>query len=167
MNVTAIPLPAVYRHLASLPDGTVLEVGSGLSSSNMFFGGDHGVPTANQLYWQTFHRKRRTAGYLSRIPYRTFGFFRESPVMGDLLTLAHNGKGEWPNKTYTPAELDAFLRTFDLGYVVVPPGPRQTAIYAPVIDQLFAGRIERKERMGVYLLYVLRRPPGAGTVPPA
>jgi hypothetical protein len=87
--------------------------------------------------------------------------------MGDLLMLAHNGKGEWPDKPYTPAQIDEFLRTFDLGYVVIPPGPRQTAVYAPVIDRVFAARIERKERLGVYLLYVLRRPPAAGTAPPA
>lgn len=145
MPVTPLAVPAVYRILADRPGtGTVLELGGGLAYSSGGLGLDWGIPSSHLMYWQTVHRKPRIGGYVARIPRSVFRQFRYTPILGELFAMTHGGKGPPPNTTYLPEEVTAFLRTFDVGWVIVPPHKRQ-ADYAEVVEGILAGHLTSME----------------------
>jgi len=148
-----VPVPEIYQRLATRPGArTVYEVGGGLASSNVYLGLDFSTPSAFLMYWQTLHRKPRTGGYVARTTRSTYGWFERAPIMGDLLAAV---AGPWRGKTYSADEVDAFVETFNLGHVVIPPG-RRRGEYAGIIETLLEGWIVgREEDEAGYLLYDL------------
>lgn len=118
------------------------------------------------MYLQLVHRKRRVAGYAGRVPHSTFEWFFHEPVIGDLLTLTSQGGtfecyhherrhlDRLPD--YPPDVVDRFVVTFDLGYVIVRPGPDQRR-YMDEVDRLLGARIARTSMIGGYALYELTR----------
>jgi hypothetical protein len=150
-----LQLPAVYTRLAALPDSrTVLEMGGGLAASNMYLGLDWSVPAADFAFWQTRHRKPRVGGYLSRIPGTTLAWFQGAPIMGALLDLADQRRGTWAGTAYSALEIDQFLATFDLGYVVIPPSGRHEQ-YRTVVETLLRDHIASVVEDDGWRLYVL------------
>ena len=154
--VHEIPVPAIYERLAAEPaPRTVLELGGGLAASANAFGLDWSTPSPFLMYWQTIHRKPRVGGYIARIARSTDAWFRAQPVLSDLFTMTHAAAGQWSGRRFSPEEVEKFIDTFNLGYVVIPPYPRH-AEYAAVIEELLAGRIARSERDEAgYVFYVL------------
>ncbi len=163
--VSEIPIPEIYEQLAASPgDRTLLELGGGLAYSGGGLGLDWSTPSAFLMYWQTIHRKPRVGGYVSRVTHTAYDWFQDAPIMGDILTMAHAGRGAWSGTTYTPDEVTTFLRTFNLGYVIIPPYPPQPQ-YAEVIETLLAGRIAKTETDAEgFILYTLVDDPGAATL---
>ncbi len=150
---SAVPVPEIYERLAARPGTrTVYEFGGGLASSNVYLGLDFSTPSAFLMYWQTLHRKPRVGGYVARTTRSTYQWFERAPIMGDLMALI---AGEWREKIYTDEEVDAFVETFNLGHVVIPPGGRRDE-YAKITEELLAGWIAaREEDDAGYLLYDL------------
>lgn len=151
--VSEVPVPEIYRRLATRPGAqTVFEFGGGLAYSSGHLGVDLSTPSAFLMYWQTLHRKPRVGGYVARTTRSTYRWFQEVPIAGDLLAAI---SGEWPGKTYSDEEVDTFVRTFNLGYVVIPPGGRRDE-YAEITEALLHGWIaEREHDEAGYLLYIL------------
>jgi len=157
MQTTEMSVPEAYRWLAEDPgDGVLLELPGGITESKNVFGGllglDFGGRAENneQNYWQTVHRKRRVAGYVSRIPRSTYEWFAAQPVMGDLLVLTSTA-GTWNGRTvaslpsYPRETLERFHCAFDIGYVMLSPNPRQD-LFARTVERLFEGKILRMAR---------------------
>ena len=85
--------------------------------------------------------------------------FEAAPVMGDLLVRATPGR-EWLGRRvdhlppYELAVVDAFIRQFELRYVlVVPDDPDLLG----EVRGLFAGRVMRERAIGDYILLELPR----------
>jgi hypothetical protein len=72
---------------------------------------------------------------MSRVPKSTFEWFFHEPVIGDLLVLTMTGgvgtcyheimRDVQRLPPYPPDVVDAFVRKFDLGYVILRPGMEQ------------------------------------------
>jgi hypothetical protein len=168
MELAVVPVPEIYRRLAAEPgDRTLLEIPSGVTESKSVFGYDFVDGLNNkQMYWQTVHRKRRVGVYFSRVPRVVYRWFDQQAVIGDIFTLATRN-GTWRGRTletlpdYPARTVGDFVRTFDLGWVILSPNPRQ-AIFAEAVERVLAGRIARTERdTEGWVLYVLA-PPDAG-----
>jgi hypothetical protein len=106
------------------------------------------------MYWQTMHRKPRVGGYLARLPWSTYNWFHRTPIISDILLMTHRGAGKWTGKAYSPDAIQRFIKTFDLGYVIIPPSERRQ-YYTEVMDGLLAGRIAQILEVEGYRLYVL------------
>jgi hypothetical protein len=123
------PEPLVYRALATMPQvRTVLELPMGLAESKGSWGlGRYSNPA---MWWQTLHRKDRTAGYLARIPHHTVSRVLQTPVLGDLIVRTHRGRPvvdfdgqrheEVPHiPRYDPAAIDRFLCDLKIDAIVL------------------------------------------------
>lgn len=125
------PEPLVYRALAAMPDvRTVVELPMGLVESKKSWGlGSHANPA---MWWQTLHRRDRTAGYLVRIPRHTVSQVLQTPVLGDLVVRTHNTRSlidldgrrrealHLPR--YEPATIDRFLCDLAIDAFVLTEG---------------------------------------------
>ena len=164
----AIEVPAAYQELATRPPATLLELPSGVTESGGGLGLNYTASIDNNvaMYFQVVHRKRRVAGYAGRVPQSTFEWFFHEPVIGDLLTLTSEGGtfecyhherrhlDHLPD--YPPDVVDHFVAEFDLGYVLLRPGPDQRR-YMEEVDRLLGARIARRSTIGDYALYELTR----------
>jgi MYXO-CTERM domain-containing protein len=166
MRLSTFPVPAIYQRLAAKPGTrTLLELPSGITESKGGPSLNLGINYSNiqnnpQMYWQTVHRKPRVGAYLSRIPRSTYQWFAEQPVISDLFIVTSTGN-EWNGRkvealpSYPPEVVDRFLRTFNLGYVILQPHPQQ-AEFARTVEALLAGRIAAREADAAgYVLYTL------------
>jgi hypothetical protein len=145
LPVTSLAVPAVYQTLATRPgDGTLLEIGGGLVYSAGSLGLDGILHPSHQMYWQTVHRKPRIGGYVARFPRSTYAQFRNAPILGEILLMAHAGKGSPPNVTYRPEDVTTFIRAYDLRWIIVPASKRQME-YAQAIDGILDGHVMSAE----------------------
>jgi len=164
----AVPVPEAFRRLAALPDRTLLEVPSGVTESKRVFGFDYSSPSNSwQMYFQTVHHRRRVGAYLSRIPTSTYQAFEGEPILGDLFLMTNpagpRGASTWGSRSvdrlpdYPPGVVRRFLERFQLGYVLVQPGPRHDQFRANV-ERVLAGYVDRVEEIDGFVLLLLRRP---------
>jgi hypothetical protein len=169
MRTYAVAVPTVIRSIAALPDGTLLEVPSGVTESKRIFGFDYCVPgNSRQMYFQTIHHHRRVGAYLSRIPTSTYQAFASEPILGDLFALTNPPGPASPSTwgvrnitrlpDYPPETVNRFLQRFDLAYVLLQPDGRQE-IFRESVERVLAGHIERIEAVDGFVLLVLHRPP--------
>jgi hypothetical protein len=159
-NLSKGMVPPVYQELATLPPGTLLEVPGGITEAKSIFGWAPGRLNNNEmLFFQTVHQHRRTAGHVSRAPLALYEEFEATPVMGDLLVRTSPCR-EWHGRRvdrlppYEPAVVDAFIRRFELRYVLVVPDESDLL---GEVRGLFAGRVVRERAVGDYILLELPR----------
>ncbi len=152
-----IEIPTVYKELAKNTDQrSVLELPSGISESKGAFGYDWSISFLHtkQLYWQTISKKPRVGGYTSRIDAQMYTQYRSEPVLSDIFTMT-SLDGHFPNITYTNEQVVAFLRKYNIGYMILSPNSRQ-AYFSTVIEKNFILYIDRKITTEGYILYTLR-----------
>lgn len=108
--------PSVYQVIADDPrDVRVLELPFGIRDGTFSLGNY----SAASQYYQTWHQKRLTGGYLSRLPHSTWDLYTAGPFFRTLMELS-----EGHAATFTPREVlvaRGRQRSQDLGiaYVVV------------------------------------------------
>jgi hypothetical protein len=165
MPLSDFPVPPVYRRLAAMPDTrTLLELPSGVTESK----GGFGLATSNtqnnpQMYWQTVHHHPRVGAYLSRIPQSTYRWFEQEPVINDLFVMT-GYDGGWRGRqvntlpSYAPEVVTVFVHTFNLGYIILHPHPKQGQFDAEV-QRLLAGRIAARDVDDGYVMYTLTAEP--------
>jgi MYXO-CTERM domain-containing protein len=156
--MATFPIPDAIRVLAAEPeDHTLLELPMGLVESKGGFGS--GAMNSVAMYWQTLHRKRRVACYISRVPYRIFSAFFYMPVLGDLLVMTNpNHAFENPLDhvqrivshlpSYAPDVVTAMIRTLDIGYIALVPGgvsDDDQQFYRDEIERTFAAHITKRQ----------------------
>lgn len=153
-SFVSVYTPRVYTVIAQTNDQkTVLELPSGLAESKGAFGYDwpsEGLHT-RQLYWQTIYKKPRVGGYISRIPDSTYTYFKTTPVIADLFTLT-SLDGQWSGKMFSLEEKQQFIKTFNLGYIIIEPEARQIQ-FRDALEEVLEGIPYEKEQIDNYLLY--------------
>lgn len=157
MEITEVSLPSLYKQLAFYPNTyTVLELPSGITESKGAFGYDWSIDAlhAQQMYWQTSHKKPRIGGYLSRVSGRTYDFYKNGPIISDLFVMT-NLNGRWGERKYSKKEVAQFMNRFNLGYIILSPNTRQ-AQFRQVVEQIFEGFISSKQEKEGYILYKFR-----------
>lgn len=155
-------VPAVYRELASRPRRTLLELPSGITESTRGLGLNYDHQDNNPaMFWQVVHRKPRVACYLSRVPWSTYQWFFNTPVIGDLLIFTQTeGQEEWNGRTvkhlprYSPETVDQFIAALDLGYIVFRPGKRR-ALYEEEVGAVLGARVVQRETIDGYDLWTI------------
>ncbi len=157
--VFLIETPTIYKQLAADPkDRTVLELPSGISESKGAFGYDWSIQGLHlkQLYWQTFHKKPRVGGYLSRLPESTYGFFENEPVISDLFTMT-SLNGKWSNRVFSDEEVSLFIKKFNLGFIILSPNSR-IGEFQKITGGVFKNFIANKTEQEGFILYTLKTP---------
>jgi hypothetical protein len=114
-------IPAVYRALAERPAGTLLEIPFGIRDGLR----QAGAERTSAMWFQTVHHKKLVSGMVARLPTSTFDRFASEPMMGDLFSLeAASASPSLPARTCE--EVRAFVRQFDLKYILIAPEYRRT-----------------------------------------
>lgn len=113
MWTSSTAIPKVYQRITGEPRlGAVLELPFGVSDGR----GSWGVQfPPERLYFQTIHAHPLIGGYLSRVPDRIFGSYRDEPVIAELVRLqSAGGVTELP-----AAAFDDLCRRWGIRWVVV------------------------------------------------
>lgn len=142
-------IPEVHHRLAALPEGTLLELPFGVASGFAW----HGRNETRQMLFQTVHHKPLVGGLISRLPRETLDWFRNQPVVGDLLALQDDPHTR--PRDYSEDEVDAVIRAFRLKYVIIYPEQRGTPLEAYLLRQV-GHRIEADEDVQGYRLLGIR-----------
>jgi len=147
-------VPSIYKELSKTRDNyTVLELPSGICESKGAFGCDWAIHNlhSRQMYWQTIHKKPRLGAYVSRISESQYKFFKNEPIISDLFRMTSQG-GTWSNKSFSEAEISQFLDSFNIGYIIFSPNPRQTQ-FISAIEKIFGEHITDRQKSEGYVLY--------------
>jgi hypothetical protein len=120
-------VPAVYRALAERPSGTLLEIPFGIRDGLR----QAGKERTSAMWFQLVHKKKLVGGMVARLPQRTFDWFRQEPIMADLLAL-EEARGPLPVVPPSSEGVAAFVERFDLKYILVAPEQRGTRLEAYV-----------------------------------
>lgn len=158
IDISNVQIPLIYRQLGTEKDNyTVLEIPSGISESKGGFGNDGFIRYLHtkQLFWQTVHKKPRVGGYLSRVPEGTFNYFKTKSIISDLFNMV-TSQYVVIKEDYSDQEVKEFLRTFNLGYIVLSPNPRREE-FSVVIEKLLKNHISDKRDYEGFILYKLKQ----------
>lgn len=143
-------IPEVHHRLAALPEGTLLELPFGVASGFTQYGRDE----TRQMLFQTVHHKPLVAGLISRLPQETLTWFREQPLIGDLLVMQDNPDAR--PREHSRDAVDAAIRTFRLKYVIVYPEQRGTPLETYLLQHL-GDWVESDEDVQGYRLLQIRQ----------
>jgi hypothetical protein len=133
-----------------LPTG----IRDGLSSMGDF--------SAQAQFNQTYHGKGLIGGYLSRVPPSTKAWYRRLPVTAALIEISEGNKLTRGELDRAVLGADDFIRTTNLGYVVMDTA-RATSDLRDFATELL-GLTKVAEADG-YAVYVPRRPDRAARLP--
>jgi hypothetical protein len=146
-------IPAVYRVLAERPAGTLLEIPFGIRDGRQAIGNER---TAS-MWFQTVHHKNLIGGMVARLPDSTFDWFRQTPVLSEILALE-----EYPLHVplaSTRNEVAAFIGRFGIAYVLIAPEYRGSRLEKYVNDSIESFVLSREEFDGFALLTVRQTGP--------
>jgi hypothetical protein len=132
--VCGYDVPRVYRELASMEDGVLLEIPFGLRDGFHHIGDERTV----EMYYQTVHHKKILAGLVSRPDRQLFQHFKLDPVVSDLIKMEDDP--QWTPGPLDPVDVTGFLSTFRVKYILIHPEYRNGPI-EQLIQSLFQDRI--------------------------
>ncbi|MBC7425484.1 MAG: hypothetical protein H7321_03020 [Bacteroidia bacterium] len=138
--ITKSDVPTVYRELAKLPAGSLLNIPAGFRDGFE----EYGTFNTNNFLYQTIHQKPITGGYLSRVSRETKLSFKTNPTYNEIFDLQKNGKTNTINNFNIPVK-----------YIVVEPQYRKS--FEPYLDTALRKRDISKKEFNNYLLYILNR----------
>lgn len=157
INFSLTKIPTVYEHLARQKSTkTLLEIPSGLTESKGAFGYDWSIQAlhSQQMYWQTKHKKPRIGVYMSRITNEKYDYFKNEPVISDIFNYTSLG-GIKPTIDITDDEIKNFIDTFNLGYIIFSPNPRQSE-FTNYIDSEFGEHIIKRQDFESFIYYEIK-----------
>ena len=153
----AASVPEIYRTIASDPrDVRVLGIPLGFVDGE----GGEGRNDASWQYYQTFHQKPIVGGRMSRISTRQRDRQRAFPVVRLLLQLSEGRQVNEHDLALARRVAAAFIRSSQLGYVVIHTGAASPELRAVTIDILNLEKIGASDGLELY------RPRGTEISPP-
>ncbi len=108
------------------------------------------------MWFQTIHKKKLLGGMLARIPDSTFDWFRATPVVSDIFALEETS-GQRRPQTRTAEDIATFIRSFRIGYVLIAPEYRGSALER-YVDDNFTPFIVSRDEFDRFVLLTLRPP---------
>lgn len=150
-------VPRVYERLASLEGGTLLELPFGLRDGFHWRGDER----TDQLYYQTVHGKPLIAGLVSRSGGELFDRILADPVAAALISMQEDRSAVAPRPG--AEEVEAFLRTFGVRYVIIHPDYRGSAA-AAYLEGALGDRVAERRDIDGHQLMVLAPGSAAATV---
>ena len=157
INFSSTRIPTVYEHLAKQNSSkTLLEIPSGLTESKGAFGYDWSMQALNsqQMYWQTLHKKPKVGVYMSRITSDKYDYFQNEYVISEIFNYSSLG-GVTPTTDITDDKIENFIKTFNLGYIIFSPNPRQGE-FTNFIDSEFVNHIVNKQNFDGFVYYEIK-----------
>ncbi len=112
-------LPAVYKRLGTVNNGTILEIPFGIWAGKDIFTGDN-TYTSTQMQYQINHNQNILGGYISRLPHSVLDIYEADPFASRLLSLQTVSRRDLPLPDST--EVIRFINTFNINFVIVYPG---------------------------------------------
>lgn len=155
-DFSSTKIPTIYSYIkGEQADKTLLEIPSGITESKGAFGYDWSIQAlhSQQMYWQTWHEKRRVGAYMSRITPDKYAFFKSEPVISDIFNYSSLG-GIKPTIKYSEKSIENFIQKFNLGYIVLSPNVRQDD-FSIFIETNFKKFIKNKITIDDFVLYEL------------
>ncbi len=139
-------IPQWVNQLASLPQGNVLPLPTGINDGNIATGNFE----SNQLYYQTIHKHKLIGGYISRITDELRTKHLEDPVMKAILDLS---KQEPIKDLLHQKQVDHFIKKFKLHYIVISNNEER---FLPFVEKYFGHRVLQKNTTEGTTICVLR-----------
>lgn len=140
-------IPPLYRHVAAAPaDAKLLELPFGIRDGTSSVGNF----TARTQFYQTAHGKTIMGGYLSRLSDRRVRELRSDAVRNALAILSENGRLTPEQETELLARGLAFVRAWNIAYVVVDRAGASELLSGMAIK---AFRLRHVETNGTLSLY--------------
>ncbi|GAB3878063.1 hypothetical protein GCM10028824_39270 [Hymenobacter segetis] len=145
-RLTQAAIPPVFRQVAQLPGTSLIPIPLGILDGNR----QVGLMQPEQMFYQTQHNKKLPIGYLSRVSPELFTSLDEQPVLHALLRVQMRPDSLAPAPP-TPAQMQAFLRTYDPAAFVIDPAFRNQPV-AAYLRQLLQPYGYREQLVGGYVL---------------
>lgn len=106
------------------------------------------------MYWQTLHKKPKVGVYMSRITNEKYDYFKNEQVISDIFNYSSLG-GVKPTIDITDNEVKKFIDTFNLGYIIFSPNPRQGE-FTNFIDSEFGNHIINRLNFDGFVYYEIK-----------
>jgi hypothetical protein len=124
--LTALDRPDIYARLASMPDGTVLEVPFGIRDGF----GETGVLDPRTIWYQTIHRKPVVGGFIARMPASLEHEVLDSATLRALVQLSTDGRADEETVHRGRAESAAFFEARSIRYLMLDRSAASPALGA-------------------------------------
>lgn len=132
----AVPLPLVplddppiYRQLAAMPAGAVIELPLGIRDAL----GEEGALDHRTLYYQSIHGKPMVGGFVGRLSARIKAEYHESVFLQTLLDLSSTKEVPEPVLANSRTAGETYLRQYGIRYVVL-----NTRLASPALQKYVA-----------------------------
>jgi len=145
--------PSIYERIGGdKEEGTILEIPLGWGDGFKRLG----VMEGDFMYYQTIHQKRIFGGYIGRFPDNRIVYYRNLPIVKDIITLEEQN-GTQPPSVTEKESAKAFVTSFKVRYITVRQPFFNSPVHKYILEVFPVDRIYEDRNMIVYRTNVVSR----------